>query len=303
MKNIKYILGFFLSMLLLTSCQEDDLTIGDLITPSNIEISVSYLDDADNDGEIDDVTVAPGLGSGLVEFSASATNATAFHFVIQGATKLQTEGVVEHNFTVLGNTTYDVTVIAFGTGGISTTKTIEVEVLALYEPPAELLTILHNNSQKSWRVAGELPEHFGLGPVGGDRFGEYYPNGSDQTNAKADAGMYDDRYIFHEDGTFEHITNGDVFGRIGLIDELGGSGGNVVGEDLEAYLYDDYSASYSLTAPGGVETINLSGLAFVGYYIGGDHKYEIVSRSANEMVIKSTDGNGQFDWWFRLIPE
>ncbi|MFT5216335.1 MAG: hypothetical protein ACI83H_001457 [Glaciecola sp.] len=303
MKNIKYILGFFLSMLLLTSCQEDDLTIGDLITPSNIEISVSYLDDADNDGEIDDVTVAPGLGSGLVEFSASAINATAFHFVIQGATKLQTEGVVEHNFTLLGNTTYDVTVIAFGTGGISTTKTIEVEVLALYEPPAELLTILHNNSQKSWRVAGELPEHFGLGPVGGDRFGEYYPNGSDQTNAKADAGMYDDRYIFHEDGTFEHITNGDVFGRIGLIEELGGSGGNVVGDDLEAYLYDDYSASYSLTAPGGVETINLSGLAFVGYYIGGDHKYEIVSRSANEMVIKSTDGNGQFDWWFRLIPE
>lgn len=303
MKNIKYILIFIFSLTLMTSCQEDDLTIGDLITPSNIEISVTYLDDTDDDGEIDDVTEAPGLGSGLVRFSASADNATAFHFVIQGATKLQTNGILEHNFTTLGNNTYAVTVVAYGTGGISTSRTIEVEALALYEPPAELITILNGNSQKSWRVAGELSEHFGLGPVGGTRFGEFYPNGGDQTNAKADAGVYDDRYIFYEDGRFEHITNGDVFGRVGLIEELGGSGGTVVGEDIEAYLYDDYESSYALTAPGGVETINLSGLAFIGYYIGGDHKYEIISRSSSEMVLRSTDGNGVFDWWFRLVPE
>jgi len=304
MKNIKYILIFIFFLTLMTSCQEDDLTVGDVIAPNNIEISVTYLDDTDGDGDIDDETVAPGLGSGLVRFSATANNAISFHFVIQNATKLQTNGAVEHNFTVLDENTYDVTVIAYGAGGISTTKTILVDVLSLYEPPAELLTILHNNSQKSWRVAGELPEHFGLGPVGGDRFGEFYPNGSDQTNAKADAGVYDDRYIFYEDGTFEHVTNGDVFGRVGLIEELGGSGGEVVGCcDIEAYLYDDYSATYSLTAPGGKETINLAGLAFVGYYIGGDHKYEIISRSANELVLKSTDGNGEFDWWFRLVPE
>lgn len=302
MKNIKYILGFFLSIALITGCQEDDLTIGSLIAPSNIEISVTYLDDTNDDG-IPDITAAPGLGSGLVKFSASASDAISFHYVIQNATKLQTDGALEHTFTSLGNNTYAVTVVAFGTGGISTSRTIEVDVLALYEPPADLITILNGNSQKSWRVAGELSEHFGLGPVGGTSFGEYYPNGGDQTNAKADAGVYDDRYIFHEDGRFEHVTNGDVFGRVGLIEELGGSGGTVVGEDIEAYLYDDYESSYALTGPGGVETINLNGLAFIGYYIGGNHKYEIISRSSSELVLRSTDGNGVFDWWFRLVPE
>lgn len=302
MKNIKYILSVLLFMALMLGCQEDDYTVGDLVTPGNIDINLTYLDDTDGDGTYEETT-APGLGSGFVRFSATASDATAIHFVIQGATKLQTNGVVEHIFTVLGTNTYAVTVIAYGTGGLSASRTIEVDVQALYEPPAELITQLTANDQKAWRVAGDLPEHFGLGPVGGSVFGEFYPGGSDQTNAKADAGVYDDRYIFHEDGRFEHITNGDVFGRIGLIEELGGSGGNVVGADLEAYLYENYESTYSLTAPGGVETINLSGLAFVGYYIGGDHKYEIISRSDNELVLRSTDGNGEFDWWFRLVPE
>ena len=250
MKTFKNSLLLIALSLFIVSCQEDDISVGDLITPSNIDISVTYLDDTDDDGDIDDETTAPGLGSGLVRLSATADNATSIHFVIQNTTKLQTNGALEHNFTVLGENSYHVTVIAYGTGGTSATKTISVDVLALYEPPAELVTILNGNSQKSWRIAGDLPEHFGLGPVGGARFGEYYPNGSDQTNAKADAGVYDDRYIFHADGTFEHVTNGDVFGRVGLIEELGGSGGTVVGEDIEGYLYDDYAATYTLTAPG-----------------------------------------------------
>jgi hypothetical protein len=94
-----------------------------------------------------------------------------------------------------------------------------------------------------------------------------------------------------------------VFGREVLIEELGGPGGTPNGADIENYPYSDYTAQYTLTAPGGVETISLSGLAFIGYYVGGDHKYQIFSRSANEMVLKITDGNNQFDWWFTLVPE
>ena len=33
-----------------------------------------------------------------------------------------------------------------------------------------------------------------------------------------------------------------------------------------------------------------------------NHKYEIFSRSANEMLIRTTDGNTEFDWWFILVP-
>jgi len=301
MKNIKYILGIFLTLALITSCQEDDLSIGELKAPSNIEISVTYLDDINNDG-LPEETSAPGLGSGLVKLSATASNATSFHFVIQNATKLQSSGAVEHTFTLLGNNTYAVTVIAYGTGGISTSKTIEVEALALYEAPADLKEMLHANSTRTWKIASEINKHFGLGPVGGATNSEWYGAGPGD---KADTGMYDDRYTFNVDGTFTHDVGPDgvVFGREVLIDELGGSGGISNGADIEQYLLSSYTANWSLTAPGGVETINLTGTAFVGYYIGGNHKYTIHSRSANEMIITSTDGNGEFNWWFTLIPE
>ncbi len=295
MKNIKYILGFFLSLTLITSCQDDDLTVGDIVAPSNIEISITYIDDGA-------ASAAPGLGSGVVEFTASATNAISYHLVIQDVTELQTDGVLSHSFTLLGTNIYTVTVIAYGTGGVSTSKTFEVEVLALYEPPADLLEMLHANSSRTWKIASEVDKHFGLGPAGGGTPFEWYGAGPGD---KADTGMYDDRYTFNADGTFTHDvgTDGFVFGRNGLIDELGGSGGTANGDDIEQYVFSSYTANWALTAPNEAETINLTGIGFVGYYVGGDHKYIIHSRSANEMIIKTIDGNGQFNWWFRLIPE
>lgn len=314
MKNLKYILGVFIALLAF-ACQDDEAELGALIAPE-----IEFNQDAFNDCIVNNCTETTfgdiqivyqgrdennpyGDGSGTVNFTASADNATAVHFVIQNITKLAKNGSVSHDFTVLGLVTYPVTVIAYGTGGMSSSKTFEVQVLSLYEPPADLITMLTSDSSRSWRLAGDQPEHFGLGPVGGTRFGEYYPNGADQTDAKAASGVYDDRYIFNVDGTFTHITNNTVFGREVLIDELQGSGGTVNGADIENYVYPDYSAQWSLTAPGGIETLSLTGIGFIGYYIGGNHKYEIFSRSANEMVLRSTDGNGVFDWWFRLVPE
>lgn len=305
MKNIKYILGILLvNVLLFSSCQEDDVEVGTLAAPTNIEISFAYLDDTNNDGVIDDTdeeTVAPGLGSGSLRFTATANSATAIHFVIQNQTKLAQGGSVLHDFTVLGNNTYDVTAIAFGTGGLSTSKTIQVEVLSLYEPPADLVEMLHANSSRTWRIKNEAARHFGLGPAGGDDPFQFFGANPDD---KVGVGMYDDRYTFNVDGTFTHITNGDVFGREVLINELGGAGGGSSdGADILNYGFDDYTEQWSLTAPGGVETISLTGLGFIGYYVGGDHKYKILSRSANEMVIYTLDGNGEFNWGFTVIAD
>ncbi|MFD0990518.1 glucan endo-1,3-beta-D-glucosidase [Mariniflexile jejuense] len=295
MKKLKNIIGFFLiTVLAFTSCQEDDLSFGELVAPSNIEISVTYIDDNAE-------SPAPGLGSGEIKVSAKADNATAYQFVIQGQTKLQKSGSASHTFTTLGTNTYAVTVVAFGTGGMSSSKTIEVEVLALYEPPADLLTMLTSNSSRTWKIASTVNKHFGLGSIGGPEF-EYY---GAAPGDKANSGMYDDRYTFNVDGTFTHNVGPDgfVFGRENLINELGGSGGTANGADIENYTFSTYSAQWTLTAPNEVETLSLTGIGFIGYYVGGNHSYKIVSRSADEMIISTTDGNGQFDWWFRLIPE
>ena len=290
-------------LLVLTSCQEEDLTFGDVTAPTNLQITAEIVGaDSSNPN---------GDGSGVVNFVATADNAISYQYVYNGARTPAPNGMKSYNFATLGLNTYSVTVIASGTGGASSSKTIDVEVLSLYEPPADLITMLTSDSTRTWRIKSEGGSHFGLGPVGGI-FNEFYGASPEE---KAGVGMYDDRYIFNIDGTFTHITNGlnddggvntegTVFGREVLINELSGPGeGTANGADIENYPYSDYTAQWFLTAPGGVETLSLTGIGFLGYYIGGDHTYKIEMRSANEMSVRSTDGNGQFDWGFVLIGE
>lgn len=303
MKNIKSLIVVPFLVAFFFSCQEEDQEFGDITSPSNVQILVDKVGS--------DATNPNGDGSGTVNFTATADNATSFHFVIQDQTKLAQNGQVSHDFTVLGEYTYTITVIAFGTGGASSTASVNVDVLSLYEPPADLVQMLYGSGSRVWRIKNEAPNHFGLGPPNDIAPFSYYGANPDD---KAGVGMYDDRYIFNEDGSFTHITNstnddpdtdtsGTVFGRENLINELGGSGGESDGADILNYVYADYQEQHALSAPGGAETITLTGIGFIGYYVGGDHKYQILSRSANEMVIKTTDGNGDFDWGFTLIAE
>ena len=289
--------------LMVTSCQEEDLTFGDVVAPSNIQISATIVGaDASNPN---------GDGSGVVNFVTTADNAISYQYVYNGARTPAPSGIKSYSFATLGLTTYTITVIAYGTGGASSSETIDIEVLSLYEPPADLITMLTSDSSRTWRIKSETGSHFGLGPVGGE-FNLWYQASPEE---KAGLGMYDDRYIFNIDGTFTHITDstnddggvnpdGTVFGREVLIDELNGNGaGTANGADIENYPYSDYSTQWFLTAPGGVETLSITGIGFLGYYIGGNHTYKIVSRTANEMSLQSTDGNGDFDWGFKLIAE
>ena len=304
MKNFKYIMYSMVTLFfVVTSCQEEDLTFGDVTAPSNIQIVAEIVGA--------DTTNPNGDGSGVVNFTTTADNAISYQYVYNGARTAAPNGQQSYNFANLGLNTYSVTVIASGTGGASSSKTIDIDVLSLYEPPADLITMLTGDSSRTWRIKNETGSHFGLGPVGGD-FNLWYQAGPDE---KAGLGMYDDRYIFNIDGTFTHITNstnddagtntdGTVFGREILINELNGPGaGTANGADVENYPYSDYMAQWFITAPGGVETLSLTSIGFLGYYIGGDHTYKIVARSANEMSVQSTDGNAGFDWGFILIAE
>ncbi|MFK7832750.1 MAG: PKD domain-containing protein [Winogradskyella sp.] len=304
MKNSnKILLKVMVLFLVVFSCQDDDITFGEITAPSNIQVEVDIVGaDADNPN---------GDGSGVVNFTASADNAISYQFVFNGSVSSAPAGMRTYSFSNLGLNTYSLTVVAFGTGGASSSKIIEVEVLSTYEPPADLITMLTSDSSRTWRIKSEQGGHFGLGAIGGDINGFFSAPPED----KAGVGMYDDRYIFNIDGTFTHITDntnddpdvdisGTVFGRENLIDELNGSGsGSPNGADIENYPYDDYAAQWFLTGPGGVETLNLTGIGFLGYYIGGDHTYKIDVRSANEMTVRSTDGNGEFDWGFILIAD
>ncbi|MEO6348495.1 MAG: glycoside hydrolase family 16 protein, partial [Aquaticitalea sp.] len=304
----KFKIGFaiiFIATLLVWSCQNDDPTFGDIIAPTNIVVSADIVgQDADN---------PYGDGSGVINFSAHADNAITYKFITTGGQQVAPSGNAAITFNNIGINTYQVSVLAIGTGGITSSTTIEVEVLVTYEAPQDLLDKLVGDGSRAWRIKSEKPKHFGLGPVGGNIPAEYYGAGPEE---KAGAGMYDDRYVFNSDGTFTLITNntnddptnnpeGTVFGRDPFVMELGGvGGGEQQGADILNYPYNDHTDQWSIIAPGGVETIVLTGNAFIGYYTGGNHKYQIFDRSvSNELLLTTVDGNGEFSWWFIITSQ
>lgn len=304
MKNIKFLnLVIIVVMTVFIGCQDNDYSFGPIIAPSNIQITAEIVGaDANNPN---------GDGSGEVKFTATADNAVSYKFYFKGGEAVSLSGEHTVIFSDLGLNTYTVTVVASGTAGVSSSNSIQVDVLATYSPPADLKTKLFGfdpanptaATSRTFKIQSAKPGHFGLGPVGGTTPAEWYGAGPDE---KAGLGMYDDRITFSSDGTYTHVTNGDIMGRIPYVEnDLGpNTSGNVNGADIENYSFGDYTANYSLTAPGGVETITISGTGFIGYYTGGNHQYQIFDRSvANEFLLRTTDGNAEFDWWFIIVAE
>ena len=300
-KTVFFVL--FLSVLTV-GCVDDDFDFGELASPTNLSVDTQVV------GQSDEMPY--GDGSGQVVFDASADGAMTYKYIFEdGSSKTISGGSYTHQFSQTGTNVYTVTIIAYGPGGTASSTMAEVEVLVTYEPPAELIEKLVG---KEWRIKASAPGHFGLGPVGGSIPVEWYGAGP---NEKEGTGMYDDRYIFMEDGTFVHIVDatnddptpdpsGTITGRINLVDQLNYTCSEegdceIQGADVLNIPFTDYTESWSISAPGGVETINITGIGFIGYYIGGDHRYQIFDRSGNnELILRSTDGNGEFDWWFVL---
>ncbi|KGK30169.1 family 16 glycosylhydrolase [Cellulophaga sp. E6(2014)] len=302
MKNIKIILLSVFGLIFL-GCQEDEPDLDVIVAPSNLQVSVELVGaDADNPN---------GDGSGTVNLTATADDAISYQFVYNGNREAIPSGSKTYNFSTTGLNNYSVAVIAVGAAGLSTSYILDLEVFASYSAPEDLLQMLVADGTRTWRIKAESGGHFGLGPVGGNIPAEWY---SATANEKSATGMYDDRYIFNSDGSFTHITNsvnddpsvdtsGTIFGRVNLVDELGAHNEEANGSDIENYPYADYSNQWTLSAPDGLETLSLGGTAFLGYYTGGDHNYRIFSRTANEMILTTADGNNEFNWWFILTAD
>lgn len=293
MKNLKY-LSFLTIFLLFSACEEDNYEFGPITSPTNLQVNVEIVGSSSENPN--------GDGTGVVYFTASAENAISYEFIIDGeSVAVTTSGILEHTFYTVGVNSYEVIVIASGTAGNSTSTALSVEVLATYEPPADLVEVLTGGSSKTWRVKSDVQNHFGLGPPGGLIPCEWYGAGPEE---KTGVGTYDDRWIINSDGTINHVTNGTIFGRTAQVHaDLGNNGtGSTDGADILNYEYADYTESWVITDPGQI-SINLSGNMFFTYYTGGDHVYEIWDYNDNELYLKTLDGAAEFTWWFILVSD
>lgn len=293
MKNLKYFISLSLSLLFFTACEEDTYEFGEITTPTNLAVTVDVVGlDAENPN---------GDGSGVVNIVATADDAISYKFIFNGAEEMVASGVLEKTFYAVGLNSYDLTVVAYGTAGSPTSTTLSIEVLATYTPPAELVLALTGGSSKTWRVKSEVDAHFGLGPVGGLIPCQYYPAPAE---SKVGTGTYDDRWTFNSDGTLNHMTNGNIFGRTAQVfADLGDNGtGSEDGADILNYEYADYTENWNIIDPGQL-SIKLTNNAFFTYYSGGDHTYELYDYNENELYIRTVDGAGEFTWWMILVAE
>ncbi|QTE22469.1 glycoside hydrolase family 16 protein [Polaribacter cellanae] len=302
-KNKIFNLLFVLIVTTFFSCQENEYQFGEIVAPSNITIDFQIVGaDAANPN---------GDGSGVVKFSAKADNAVSYTFYTNDEKKVSPSGIQTINYSTEGTITYSVNVVATGTGGISSSKIIEVTVFSSYAPPADLITMLTNDSSQTWRVKSEAPGHFGVGPET-ETSPIWYAAAPGE---KSITGMYDDAYVFNVDGTIKYITNstnddptidvsGTIFGQAPPMDQELGNIGIAAnpGNEYENYPLDDFDGTWKLSAPNAQETISLSGNGFFGFYVGGSHSYQIITRSATEMTLKTIGADG-LAWFVVLTNE
>ncbi len=291
MKNINYLFQtlFIVTTFLLTGCDEESYTFGDVNAPANLQLTAEIIGvDADNPF---------GDGTGVVNFTATADNVITYKYLFEGEEEIAPSGALTIPFTNTGIHTYNVTVLAIGVGGVTSSITIEVEVWSDYSPSPEFITWLTADSSRTWRIKAEVPGHMGVGPAEEVDPVWWSANPGD----KAVTGMYDDRYVFNVDGTFTHLTQGTVFGQADPLNRDFGDLGLTPnpGGEHENYPLEDYVEGYTITAPDEMETFTLSGFGFTGFYVAGSHAYTILSKTDDDMTIKIIGDDG-LAWFFIL---
>ena len=303
MKNLKYIVILLLGFqLVFSGCEEDNYELGELITPTNVDLTFELIG-ADSENPYGD-------GSGIVKFSATADNEITFNYIFGDGkdNEIAADGNISHQFSKNGVNTYNVTVIAVGTGGVSASKTIQVEVFSSFSDD-EALELLTGGSSKTWYWAADQQGHVGLGPNFEDpqkTFAGWY-----QAAPFEKLCMYDAEFVFTktEDGgmTFEQTTGpafipGTYAGKIGVAAD------ECFGEDVVPTLYGVKNVSFSpsssiATVDGGYRgtSMSFSDGGFMGWYVGVS-EYEIIEVTENILRVRIEEDE-TFAWYHTFTTE
>ncbi|MFS4493804.1 family 16 glycosylhydrolase [Maribacter sp. 2308TA10-17] len=296
MKNFKYL---FVSLLIvMASCDGDDLDIPVAVTPTNLTASSAVS--ADNSGE--------------VTFTATATGANYYHFDFgDGSSALSNTGVVTKTYDMIGDNTYTVTITAGAGEGKTVSETLQVNVSIDFSDP-ETVALLTSGASKTWFLAASQPGHLGLGPAREGIDGDWwYPkwyvaSAFEKCGSEDSDCLCDDELTFSVDAngalSYELDNKGQTYFNVGHKAVVGGA------EDQD-FCYDfDTSGSKAVVlsqVSGNVpdeETtgiqMNFSDGGFMGYYVGSS-SYEILSISDDLLYVRTYDTeNDELAWYHRF---
>ena len=296
-KNI-YILLFSL-MTAFYGCQEKEYEFGDVIAPSNIVITANIAGVDTNNPY--------GDGTGFVDFTVKADNALSYKFNYGDGTGIESvpAGVVTKRFSLTGINIYTVIVTAVGTGGVTSTSSVDLTVFSSFEDPdaAAFLAGKNLGDSKTWYWQADKALHVGLGPVTDD-----YGNGEFAYEAwwnsikpwdEEKSCMYSNEFVFTvtENGlTFEQ-TVGPAFVPGTYAGVLGVAGDQCHDETVATNMFGvknvTFAPSSSKAALEGTyndepyrkSTFEISDGGFMGWLVGSS-TYDIISISDDELIVR-----------------
>ncbi len=303
------IISLLFAALLLIGCEKEDHTFGDIVEPSGLEVTalVQGADDANPEGD----------GSGIVNFSATAQNAITYKYVFSdGTSEVAPTGSLTKRFTQVGVNTYSITVIASGTGGVSTSATIDVTVRSTFND-AEAIQFLTGGSSKTWYWAADEPGHLGVGQNNDNAELNYFANFYQATPFEKDAAeealcLYQDEMTFTLDGQrllYQLDNKGQTYFNFNFEGVAGGSAGfdfcydfEVMDEPQVVNLAPSESVVAQNDIPGQTRgtVLNFSEGGFMSYYIGAT-SYEILSITDNRLVVRAVQGNDPGLAWYHIF--
>lgn len=315
MKNIKNIYIVLLSMTIaFLGCQEKEYEFGDIIAPSSIVINAEIIGQ-----DVNDPDLANGDGSGAVKFTVSADNASSYVYYFNGVAEASPSGILSKRFSKVGTNIYTVVVKANGTAGVSTTKSMDIEVYSSFtDVEAEnFLSGANIGDSKKWYWQADVDVHVGLGPVtddyGGGEFAyEAWWNGIKAWDSEK-ACMYENEFVFTRtaDGiTFEQ-TVGPSFVPGTYAGSLGVAGDICHDETVATSMFGLKQVSFGpSTSKAAIEgsydnedyrrtSFEISDNGFMGWLVGSS-TYDIISISNDELFVRIIEAGDGFAWYHRF---
>ncbi len=283
-KRLCYILVLAIG---LHSCQKEEYSFGNLVSPVDLTLSTTILGT--------DATNPNGNGSGTVNIVAAAKNVITYKIDFgDGKVQMVPSGSISYKYTMPGVNDYTITVTAVGTGGITSITSKKVKVFVAFTIPAQILQNLTNGASKVWVCDKDADGHFGVGPA--DGFSPIWYAAS--ANSRSADGFYDDEITFIKTPTNQITMNVDNKGQTFVLGAavsyygLTGPEGKyplvTLGVKNLAFM-DATSASTAANSTRIQFSVPGNGIVMIGL---GSTTYEILSLSATNMHLRTIGSDG-----------
>ncbi len=297
MKRIFQVYSVLMFLALFISCQEDEPELGTITVPTNLVVNVDVAGDQ----------------SGNVTVTPTAEDAITFHVIFNpGADPvvLNPGQSASFRYTQSGQYTRNISVIAFGIGGVSSSTNVPVDLDVRLFIDQETLQLIAGDGTKRWVWNSSEGGHFGVGPLTND-FPEFFSAGPNQLNPC----LYDDVLVFSYDAndnytyTLEPGANNEVFINWAEVNRFfpNASPQQFVDECRDITDQVPFQENFViLDNADGTRTLDV-GASFLSYWavIGG--KYQIVELTADRLTLRGIsqpfNGDDPLAWYSTFVPE